>query len=208
MKLYDKFIISGFVFALAQIVSAQNDTLLISTDKYDDEIHSRFYVIDDTILMAVHYHDKNNDTVYIMPIPGDYQYKYERAVYLKNLRKKDVSNILADEVFDYFSNMTEQELLAKLSDKMVAIDMDGSYLASFYNDKTKKNEVFSFQIWNGRVGRMTRPSTNTLPTNNVWMAFQILEMKEYFGNVEELVRQLKKMYSSKQMIKKKSKTIY
>lgn len=62
---------------------------------------------------------------------------------------------------------------------------------------TKKNEVFSFKIWDGKVSRISRPSTNTLPTNDVWTAFQIIQLKEYLGDMETLIQQLRKKYSSK-----------
>lgn len=74
--------------------------------------------------------------------------------------------------------------------------MDGSYQAMFFNDKYKKNEVFSFKIWDRKVSRISRPSTNTLPTKDVWTAFQIIQLKEYLGDMEVLIQQLRKKYPS------------
>ena len=42
---------------------------------------------------------------------------------------------------------------------MVAVDLDGSYQVAFFNKFSKKNEVFSFKIWDGKVSRISRPST-------------------------------------------------
>ena len=178
------------------ITYAQEDTLHISTDKRDGIVYSRYYVINDSQFMIVHYKAEKNDTIMEESIPEYYQEFYKREVYLRDLKRKDVSKVVADEVFDYFKGLTEEELLTKLSNKKVAVDLDGSYQAMFFNDKSKKNEVFSFKIWDGKVSRISRPSTNTLPTNDVWTAFQIIQLKEYLGDMEVLIQQLRKKYPS------------
>lgn len=189
-----KLIVTTLLAFIPFVGFAQNDTLHISTDKRDGVVYSRYYVIDDTKFMIVHYNSENNDTIIENSIPDYYLEFYKREVMLRNLKRKDVSKVIADEVFDYFKGLTEEELLQKLSNKKVAVDIDGSYQALFYNEKSKKNEVFSFKIWDGKVSRISRPSTNTLPTNNVWTAFQIIELKEYLGNMELLIEQLRKKY--------------
>lgn len=189
-----KLIVTTLLAFIPFVGFAQNDTLHISTDKRDGVVYSRYYVIDDTKFMIVHYNSENNDTIIENSIPDYYLEFYKREVMLRNLKRKDVSKVVADEVFDYFKGLTEEELLQKLSNKKVAVDIDGSYQALFYNEKSKKNEVFSFKIWDGKVSRISRPSTNTLPTNNVWTAFQIIELKEYLGNMELLIEQLRKKY--------------
>ena len=189
-----KLIVTTLLAFIPFVGFAQNDTLHISTDKRDGVVYSRYYVIDDTKFMIVHYNSENNDTIIESSIPDYYLEFYKREVMLRNLKRKDVSKVVADEVFDYFKGLTEEELLQKLSNKKVAVDIDGSYQALFYNEKSKKNEVFSFKIWDGKVSRISRPSTNTLPTNNVWTAFQIIELKEYLGNMELLIEQLRKKY--------------
>ena len=189
-----KLIVTTLLAFIPFVGFAQNDTLHISTDKRDGVVYSRYYVIDDTKFMIVHYNSESNDTIIENSIPDYYLEFYKREVMLRNLKRKDVSKVVADEVFDYFKGLTEEELLQKLSNKKVAVDIDGSYQALFYNDKSKKNEVFSFKIWDGKVSRISRPSTNTLPTNNVWTAFQIIELKEYLGNMELLIEQLRKKY--------------
>lgn len=178
------------------ITYAQEDTLHISTDKRDGIVCSRYYVINDSQFMMVHYKAEKNDTIMEESIPEYYQEFYKREVYLRDLKRKDVSKVVADEVFDYFKGLTEEELLTKLSNKKVAVDLDGSYQAMFFNDKSKKNEVFSFKIWDRKVSRISRPSTNTLPTKDVWTAFQIIQLKEYLGDMEVLIQQLRKKYPS------------
>lgn len=189
-----KLIVTTLLAFIPFVGFAQNDTLHISTDKRDGVVYSRYYVIDDTKFMIVHYNSENNDTIIENSIPDYYLEFYKREVMLRNLKRKDVSKVVADEVFDHFKGLTEEELLQKLSNKKVAVDIDGSYQALFYNEKSKKNEVFSFKIWDGKVSRISRPSTNTLPTNNVWTAFQIIELREYLGNMELLIEQLRKKY--------------
>lgn len=183
------------------ITYAQEDTLHISTDKRDGIVYSRYYVINDSQFMIVHYKAEKNDTIMEESIPEYYQEFYKREVYLRDLKRKDVSKVVADEVFDYFKGLTEEELLTKLSNKKVAVDLDGSYQAMFFNDKSKKNEVFSFKIWDGKVSRISRPLTNTLPTNDVWTAFQIIQLKEYLGDMEVLIQQLRKKYPSSKIKK-------
>ena len=191
-----KILFTIFLCMVAIITYAQEDTLHISTDKRDGIVYSRYYVINDSQFMIVHYKAEKNDTIMEESIPEYYQEFYKREVYLRDLKRKDVSKVVADEVFDYFKGLTEEELLTKLSNKKVAVDLDGSYQAMFFNDKSKKNEVFSFKIWDGKVSRISRPSTNTLPTNDVWTAFQIIQLKEYLGDMEVLIQQLRKKYPS------------
>ncbi|MBS7377653.1 MAG: hypothetical protein KIG42_06630 [Paludibacteraceae bacterium] len=183
------------------ITYAQEDTLHISTDKRDGIVFSRYYVINDSQFMIVHYNKEKNDTIMEDSIPEYYQEHYKREVRIRDIKKKDVSKIDADEVFDYFFGLTEEELLQKLSNKMVAVDLDGSYQVAFFNKFSKKNEVFSFKIWDGKVSRISRPSTNTLPTNDVWTAFQIIQLKEYLGDMEALIQQLRKKYPSSKIKK-------
>ena len=191
-----KILFTIFLCMSAVITYAQEDTLHISTDKRNGIVYSRYYVINDSQFMIVHYKAEKNDTIMEESIPEYYQEFYKREVYLRDLKRKDVSKIVADEVFDYFKGLTEEELLTKLSNKKVAVDLDGSYQAMFFNDKSKKNEVFSFKIWDGKVSRISRPSTNTLPTNDVWTAFQMIQLKEYLGDMEVLIQQLRKKYPS------------
>ena len=191
-----KILLIIFLCMAPVITYAQEDTLHISTDKRDGIVYSRYYVINDSQFMIVHYNKEKNDTIMEESIPEYYQEFYKREVYLRDLKRKDVSKVVADEVFDYFKGLTEEELLTKLSNKKVAVDLDGSYQAMFFNDKSKKNEVFSFKIWDGKVSRISRPSTNTLPTNDVWTAFQIIQLKEYLGDMEVLIQQLRKKYPS------------
>lgn len=191
-----KILLIIFLCMAPVITYAQEDTLHISTDKRDGIVYSRYYVINDSQFMIVHYKAEKNDTIMEESIPEYYQEFYKREVSLRDLKRKDVSKVVADEVFDYFKGLTEEELLTKLSNKKVAVDLDGSYQAMFFNDKSKKNEVFSFKIWDRKVSRISRPSTNTLPTKDVWTAFQIIQLKEYLGDMEVLIQQLRKKYPS------------
>ena len=191
-----KILLIIFLCMAPVITYAQEDTLHISTDKRNGIVYSRYYVINDSQFMIVHYKAEKNDTIMEESIPEYYQEFYKREVYLRDLKRKDVPKVVADEVFDYFKGLTEEELLTKLSNKKVAVDLDGSYQAMFFNDKSKKNEVFSFKIWDRKVSRISRPSTNTLPTKDVWTAFQIIQLKEYLGDMEVLIQQLRKKYPS------------
>ena len=47
------------------ITYAQEDTLHISTDKRDGIVYSRYYVINDSQFMIVHYKAEKNDTALV-----------------------------------------------------------------------------------------------------------------------------------------------
>ena len=81
------------------ITYAQEDTLHISTDKRDGIVYSRYYVINDSQFMIVHYKAEKNDTIMEESIPEYYQEFYKREVYLRDLKRKDVSKVVADEAF-------------------------------------------------------------------------------------------------------------
>ena len=81
------------------ITYAQEDTLHISTDKRNGIVYSRYYVINDSQFMIVHYNKEKNDTIMEESIPEYYQEFYKREVYLRDLKRKDVSKVVADEAF-------------------------------------------------------------------------------------------------------------
>ena len=60
------------------ITYAQEDTLHISTDKRDGIVYSRYYVINDSQFMIVHYKAEKNDTIMEESIPEYYQEFYKR----------------------------------------------------------------------------------------------------------------------------------
>ena len=59
-----KQIITVILLFVAIIANAQNDTLHIATDKRDGVVYSRYYVINDSQFMIVHYKAEKNDTIY------------------------------------------------------------------------------------------------------------------------------------------------
>lgn len=65
-------IVAFLLLSVAINANAQNDTLHIATDKRDDVVYSRFYVINDSKFMTVHYNAEKNDTLYEESIPEYY----------------------------------------------------------------------------------------------------------------------------------------
>ena len=167
------------------------DTLLVRTvrNPITDQKH---YVLKGTTEMIVYFGKEKNDTVYYSPLDSDILPDYERALRIYNLRLKPIKEIDADDVFDYFPlGTTPEEIIQMLGDKQVAIS-DNLLQVAFYNHWSKKNEIFSFLFKDGKLYGITRPSTNTLPTDDVWVAFQLLELQSNIQKLQQALERLSK----------------
>ena len=89
-------------------------------------------------------------------------------------------------IFTYFTiGETIEEVTRRLGKKKVHVGNRG-YEVLFYNKFSKRNELFEFRFVDGKLSSISRPSTNTLPTNNVWMAFKLLEMKDVLESLKKI----------------------
>lgn len=187
--------LSTLIFILVyNAVSAQSlsDTILVATDKANFAV-TKYFVLGGTREMVVYQSKEKCDTTFYEDLSDFTKEAYNKELKLIKIRQKHISKINADEVFDYFSigdsigNVTK-----RLGSKKIHITPRG-YEVAFYNNKRKKNEIFEFSFFDGKLSSIGRSATNTLPTNDVWLAFKLIPFKEEMNNLEHLIKKLKKM---------------
>ena len=178
----------GYVFAQNDIP----DTLLVRTDKNELSV-TRYYVVGRTKEMVVHSSVEKKDTIFYENLCEETADAYNKELNLIKIRQLPISKIDADKVFSYFRIGEPIESVTKrLGNKKVHITPRG-YEVSFYNSFRKKNEIFEFTFMGGNLSSMGRASTNTIPTNDVWLAFNIMPLKEHMKDMELLLKKLRKM---------------
>ena len=184
------------------------DTLFLYSSKvspYDTYVR-RYYIINSQKMMATCVDEKLHyqDTFYFDKMPHflleDYNKEVAKAQKLMNLRNKDISEIDAREVFDYFPRGTDMvDFTRKMGSKELAVT-PCCYETTFYDKYEKKNVLFQFTFWDGRLASIKRESTNTMPTNDVWTAFMLLETVDTFrdlGKALEILKRDKRNTSTK-----------
>ena len=177
-------------YAIAQIDIP--DTLLVRTDKNDLSV-TRHYVVGRTKEMVVCSSAEKQDTTFYDDLCEETAKAYIKELETIKLRQLPISKIDADKVFYYFRIGESIESVTKrLGNKKVHITSRG-YEVPFYNSFRKENEIFEFTFMDGKLSSMGRASTNTLPTNDVWLAFKIMPLKEQMNNLELLLKKLRNM---------------
>lgn len=177
------------VFAHAQMQIP--DTLLVKSEK-SPITNQKHFILKGKTEMIVYYMEPKNDTVYREDWSYGVKEAYDNTLRAYNIRLKPVDKIDADEVFDYFMmGSTPEEVIQRLGNKKVSVS-ENMLQASFYNHFSKKNEVFSFKFHEGKLYGITRPGTSTLPTNDVWMAFQLVELRSNVQKLQKVLDQLNK----------------
>ncbi len=175
--------------ALAQDVIP--DTLLVRTIK-NPLTNQKHFIIQGKTEMIVYYGSEKNDTTYLERWSDGIDMAYRSALRTYNIRLKPVDKLDADEVFDYFPmGITPEETIAMLGNKKISVT-ENLLQVAFYNHFSKKNEVFSFKFHEGKLYGITRPGTNTLPTNDVWTAFQLVELRSNMQKLKEVLDKLEK----------------
>lgn len=171
-----------------------NDTILVLTDKNDVSI-TQHYVVNGSKEMVIYASKVKRDTTFYDNLCEETAAAYDRKLYLIKLRQLPVSKINANQVFSYFNiGDSIEEVTKRLGNKKIHITPKG-YEVSFYNSFSKKHEVFEFTFWDGKLSSMSRAATNSLPTNDVWLAFNILPLKEDMNNLEALIKKLRNVKS-------------
>ena len=158
----------------------RGDTMLVWTTKtpLSEEKH---YVIDGKQEMRIYISDEKKDTTIFADICDYTMEKYKAELNSRKIRELPIEKIDADLVFTYFTiGESVEDVTRRLGKKKVHVSNRG-YEVVFFNKFSKKNEVFELCFINGKLS-----STNTLPTNNVWMAFQLLELKDILDNLEKI----------------------
>ena len=163
----------------------RGDTMLVWTTKtpLSEEKH---YVIDGKREMRIYISEGKKDTTIFADICDYTMEKYKVELNNRKIRELPIERIDADLVFTYFPiGESIEDVTRRLGKKKVHVSNRG-YEVVFFNKFSQKNEVFEFCFINGKLSSIGRPSTNTLPTNNVWMAFQLLELKDILDNLKKI----------------------
>ncbi len=180
--------VGNYVFAQTDIP----DTLLVRTDN-DYLSVTRYYVVGRTKEMVVYSTEEKQDTTFYDDLSKETEKAYIEELNLIKFRQLPISKVDADKVFYYFRIGEPIESVTKrLGNKKVHITPRG-YEVPFYNSFRKKKELFEFTFMDGKLSSMSRASTNTLPTNDVWLAFNIMPFKNQMKNLELLINKLRKM---------------
>ena len=163
----------------------RGDTMLVWTTRtpLSEEKH---YVIDGKREMRIYISDGKRDTTIFADICDYTMEKYKTELSNRRIRELPIEKIDADLVFTYFTiGESIEDVTRRLGKKKVHVSNRG-YEVVFFNKFSKKDEVFELCFINGKLSSIGRPSTNTLPTNNVWMAFQLLELKDILDNLKKI----------------------
>lgn len=180
--------IGGYIYAQTDVP----DTLLVRTDKNDLSV-TRYYVVGRTKEMVVYSSAEKQDTTFYDDLCEETAKAYAKKLELMKLRQLPISKIDADKVFCYFRIGESIESVTKrLGNKKVHITPRG-YEVPFYNSFKKRNEIIEFTFMDAKLSSISRASTNTLPTNDVWLAFNIMPLKEQMNNLELLIKKLRKL---------------
>ena len=180
--------VGNYVFAQTDVP----DTLLVRTDN-DYLSVTRYYVVGRTKEMIVYSTAEKQDTTFCDSLSEETEEAYIKELDLINFRQLLISKIDADKVFSYFKIGESIESVTKrLGNKKVHVTPRG-YEVPFYNSSRKKKEIFEFTFMDGKLSSMSRASTNTLPTNDVWLAFNIVPFKKQMKDLEILINKLRKM---------------
>ena len=195
------FCIFGVILGFAQQKKRVNhipevvipDTLLISTDK-GSIITSRYNALNGQKLMRISYNNEieKSDTTVYDEMGEYYERYYKHEVYLLKLRNKPIEQINDREAFDYFAiGDSIQDFTRRLGNKKVHVSYTG-YQLTFPDEITKKPQVIEFVFWDGVLTKIERiTKVNTLPTNDVWTAFQLMQIKESLNDLEQAVKLLR-----------------
>lgn len=197
-----------FNVKIAEQRSCGVDTLFLYSSKmtpYDTDI-SRYYIINSEKMMVVCTEEQLHyiDTFYFDKMSEYLQEEYNREVektqWLAKLKSKNVSEVDAREVFDYFKGTDIVEFTKRMGNKKLAVT-PCCYETTFYDKYEKKDVLFQFTFSDsGKLSSIKRESTNTMPTNDVWTAFMLVETVETFrdlGKALEILKRDKKNTSTK-----------
>ena len=169
------------------------DTVLIRTDR-GNTITSRFYVIKGKDLIRIDQYSNSEkcDTTFFEGLDEDDKRRYNHEVYLINLRSKPIEQINDREAFSYFEiGDSIQYFTSRLGSKKVHVSYTG-YQLTFPDEFTKKPQVIEFCFYDGILKKIERiTSVNSLPTNDVWTAFQLIQIKESLNDLEKAIKLLR-----------------
>ena len=169
------------------------DTILIWTDKIPVlSTTTEHYVIKGTREMIIRISDEKRDTTFYEKMCEQTFMRYPERLRIISLRALPIEKIDADMALDYFSIGDSIEYVTKrLGNKKIHVYESG-YKVPFYNKFSKKNEIIDLKFIDGKLCSISRPSTNTLPTNNLWTAFQLLKLEDSLKDLKSSIEKLNK----------------
>jgi len=182
------------------------DTILVRTE-FGPMITdtTRHYVVHGSQEMVINISNEKKDSVFFNEISNDIRKLYDQQLELIKIRALPIDKIYADMVFDYFLiGETIENVTKKLGKKKIHVTYTG-YQVAFYDKYSKKNEVFDFEFRGGKLWTIHRQSTNTLPTNDVWEAFELVEIEQNLKDLNAAVEKLKAKKTKKSNQKKRAK---
>lgn len=187
-------IVPSVLFAQTPV---KTDTVLVRYEKNYDRTFSKFFVVDGKKEMRVDFNAEGTaiDTTMYSFISDYDKPLYEQALRELAIKAKPVEQINSDEAMDYFDIGSSIEQVAKqLGKKKVNVQPD-RFRVAFYNPRMKKDEILDLEFRDGVLVCISRPSTNTLGTNDVWTAFQIIhfenELKKGLNDLLDVMRSSK-----------------
>ena len=180
------------------------DTILVRTELGPMIADTtRYYVVHGSKEMIIEISNGKKDTLFDNGISDDIKELYDRQLELIKIRNLPIEKIYANMVFDYFIiGETIESVTKRLGKKKINVNNTG-YKVTFYDKFSKKNEVFDFEFRDGKLWTIHRQSTNTLPTNDVWEAFELVQIEENLNNLENVCKALNKKKNSKKKRKKR-----
>ena len=179
------------------------DTILVKTELgHMITDTTRYYVIHGSREMVIDISNEKKDTVFFDDISEEIRDCYQRQLELLEIRALPIEKVYADMVFDYFTIGESIESVTKRLGKKKIHVSGNCYQIAFYDKFSKKNEVFDLIFSDGKIWSIQRQSTNTLPTNDVWEAFELVQIEENLNNLENVCKALNKKKNSKKKRKK------
>lgn len=156
------------------------DTLQISKDKYG--------LRGQKIMRIINFYGRR-DTIYQHGFTESEIRDYESAIRAAYLRSKPIEKINDREVFSYFAiGDTIQDFLKRTGNKKIHIVDDNCYQLTFPHELTKEPQIIEFNFYDGKLSNIKRITPiNSLPTNNVRTAFQLLKFKDDLDKIEKAV---------------------
>ncbi len=161
------------------------DTLKISDNKYG--------IKGKRVMKIVNFYGRC-DTVYQDGLAQADLSEYNSAIKKAYYRSLPFENINDRNIFNcFYIGDSLQDFLSRLGTKKVHISDRGGYQITVPDALTKKPETFEFFFYDDKISkieRITRPR-NTLPTNDIWTAFQLMQLKDELGDLEKATKRLR-----------------
>lgn len=192
-------IIPSVLFAQSPV---KTDTVFVRSEKnykrnFVDYTITKFFVVNGEKEMTITYEMDGTaiDTTMYSFISDYDKPLYQQALRELAIKAKPVEQLTSDEAMVYFEIGSSIEQVAQqLGKKKVNVQPD-RFRVAFYNPLMKKDEILDLEFRDGVLFCISRPSTNTLGTNDVWTAFQIIhfenELKKGLNSLLDAMRSSK-----------------